>query len=206
MATELETRTSTTRTSGRRVFSGLNTEQKTEYRKPNFSSINFDDNDSYQDVAVQTSYDTTVEEISVDSPTKMDMLTIEKTIEQRPQTPLKIKLHARGKILVTVLSICICALVAFMIGNFVTIGNLNGIISQKQQVVIQQQEKVNQLQEQYDQIANSTEENAINNGFSQINNEQVNEIGSVSPLEKPQAKIEGNWFDDFCNWLSGIFN
>ncbi len=205
MATELETQTRTaTRTDGRRVFSGLNTQQRTEYRRPNFSSIDFDD--TYQDTVVQTSYDTTVEEISVDAPKKMDMLTVEKTIEQRPQTPLKIKLHARGKIIVSVLSICICALMAFMIANFVTIGNLNGIIAQKQQVVIEQQDRVNHLQEEYDNLENSTEETAKNNGFTQIDNDQVSEIGSVSPLEKPQAEIEGNWFDNFCNWLSGIFN
>lgn len=205
MATELETRTrTTTRTDGRRVFSGLNTEQRTEYRRPNFSSIDFDDTN--QDTIVQTSYDTMVEEIAVDTPKKMDMLTVEKNIEQRPQTPLKIKLHARGKIIVSVLSVCICALMAFMIANFVTIGNLNGIIAQKQQVVIEQQDRVNHLQEQYDQLENSTEETAKNNGFTQIDNEQVSEIDMVNPLEKPQAEIEGNWFDNFCNWLSGLFN
>lgn len=205
MATELETRTrSTTSVGGRRVFSGLNTEQRTEYRRPNFSSIDFDDTN--QDTIVQTSYDTMVEEIAVDTPKKMDMLTVEKTIEQRPQTPLKIKLHARAKIVISVLSVCICALMAFMIANFVTIGNLNGIIAQKQQVVIEQQDRVNHLQEEYDKLESSTEETAKNNGFTQIDNEQVNEIDLVNPLEKPQANIEGNWFDNFCNWLSGIFN
>lgn len=204
MATELDTRTRTTTTSGRRIFTGLNQEEtRTAYRRPNFSSINFD---NVETVDVQTSYDTTVEEITVDTPRKMDMLTVDKTIEQRPQTPLKVRLNARGRIIVSVLAICICALVAFMVGNIVTINNLNGVIAQKQQIVMQQQETVNNLQEEYDSLGNNIEQSATDNGFSQVNNEQVTEIGSVNQLEKPSAEIEGNWFDSLCNWLSELFS
>ena len=93
-----------------------------------------------------------------------------------------------------------------MIGNFVTINNLNGVIAQKQQIVMQQQETVNDLRQEYDQLGNSIEQNATNNGFAQIENEQVTEIGGVNQLEKPTADIEGNWFDSLCNWLSNLFN
>ena len=204
MATELETRTRTTTTTGRRFFAGLNQEEtRTEYKRPNFSSIDFD---NVETVDVQTSYDTDVEEITVDTPKKMDMLTVDKTIEQRPQTPLKVRLNARGKIIVSVLSICICALVAFMIGNFITIGNLNGVIAQKQQIVMHQQETVNNLQEEYDSLGNNVEQNASDSGFAQIDNEQVTQINGVGQLEKPSADIEGNWFDSFCNWLSELFS
>lgn len=204
MATELETRTRSTTTTGRRIFADFDQDRtQTEYRRPNFSSINFD---QINDVDVETSYNTTIEEIAVDTPRKMDMLTVDTTIEQRPQTPLKVRLNARGRIIVSVLAICICALMAFMIGNFVTINNLNGVIAQKQQIVMQQQETVNDLRQEYDQLGNSIEQNASNNGFAQIENEQVTEIGGVNQLEKPTADIEGNWFDSLCNWLSNLFN
>ena len=204
MATELETRTRSTTTTGRRIFTGLNSDQtRTEYRRPNFSSIQFDD---VQTVNSQTSYDTAIEEIQIDTPRKMDMLTVDKTIEQRPQTPLKVKLNMRGRIIVSVLAICICALVAFMIGNLVTINNLNGVIAQKQQIVMTQQESVNGLRETYEGLNQNVEQNATESGFVQIDGEQVSEINGVSPLEKPSADIEGNWFDSFCNWLSNLFN
>ncbi len=204
MATELETRTSTTTTTGRRIFTGLNTDSvRTEYKRPNFSGINFDE---VRTVDVQTSYDTTVEEITVDTPKKMDMLTVERTIEQRPQTPLKVHLNARGKIIVSVLAICICALVAFMIGNIVTISSLNGVIAEKQQLVLEQQQVVSDLQKEYDDLGDSTQQNAADNGYSQIDASQVTEVGGVAELEKPSAVIEGNWFDSLCNWLSTLFN
>lgn len=204
MATEFETRTRTTTTTGRRIFTGLNEEEtRTEYRRPNFSSINFD---NVQLVDSETSYDTAIEEISVDTPKKMDMLTVDKTIEQRPQTPLRVRLNARGKIIVSVLAICICALVAFMVGNLVTIGNLNGVIAQKQQIVMQQQDTVNDLQQEYDNLGNNIEQDASDSGFAQIDSNQVAEMNGVNKLEKPSADIEGNWFDSLCNWLSNLFN
>lgn len=204
MATELETRTSTTTSTGRRIFTGLNQDSiRTEYRRPNFSSITFD---NVEEVDIQTSYDTTVEEISVDTPKKMDMLTVDRTIEQRPQTPLRVRLNARGRIIVSVLAICICALVAFMIGNIVTINNLNGVIAQKQELVLQQQQTVSDLQQEYDELGNNIQQNASDNGYTQIDASQVTEMGNVTALEKPSADIEGNWFDSFCNWLSELFN
>ena len=91
MALDLETRTRTTTSTGRRIFSGLNQEDvRTEYRRPNFSGINFED---VQEVDVETTYQPHIERISVETPQRMDMLTVEKTIEQRPQTPLKVKLN-----------------------------------------------------------------------------------------------------------------
>lgn len=204
MALDFETRTRTTTDTGRRIFTGLNQDStRTQYKRPNFSAIDFDDVDT---VDVQTSYNTTVEEISVDTPRKMDMLTVDRSIEQRPQTPLRVRLNARGRIIVGVLAICICALMAFMIGNIVTINNLNGVIAQKQQIVMQQQDVVNDLQSEYDSLGENIEQNASQNGFAQIENDQVTQINGVNQLQKPSAEIEGNWFDSLCNWLSELFS
>lgn len=204
MATELETRTRTTTSTGRRIFTDYDSQDvRTSYRKPNFSGINFDD---VETVDVQTNYDTTIEEISVDTPRKMDMLTVDKAIEQRPQTPLKVKLNARGRIIVSVLAICICALVAFMVGNIVTLNSLNGTLAEKQQIVMEQQQIVSDLQDRYDSINNSMQDNAANNGYIDIDASQVGSVDSVNELAKPEAVIEGNWFDTLCNWLSNLFN
>lgn len=204
MATELETRTRTTTTEGRRIFTGIYQDDvRTEYRRPNFSSIQFD---TVQDVNVETSYDSPVEQIEVEKTRKVDMLTVDRTIEQRPQTPLKVRLNARGKIIVSVLAICICALVAFMVGNIVTINNLNGVIAQKQEYVLEQQQVVSDLQQEYDSLENGVQENATQNGYSPIDASQVTEVSGVTQISKETAEIETNWFDRLCDWLSGLFN
>lgn len=205
MAIDYETETRTTTTTGRRIFSGLNVDrqQTTEYRRPNFSRISFDEVEA---VDSETSYNSTPEQISIDSPKQMDMLTVEKTIEQRPITPVKVRLNARGKIIVSVLSICICALIAFMIGNIVTINGLNNQIAAQQQIVLNQQQQVSDLKDEYDNLNNSLEQEAQNSGYTSIDSVQVTEVGGVEIIEKPTADIQGNWFDNLCNWLSNIFS
>ena len=203
MATELETRTTSTTTTGRRIFSGLNSTETVQYRRPNFSGIQFD---NIQEVDVQTNYDTTVEQITVDTPKKMDMLTVDKVIEQRPQTPLKVHLNARGRIVVSVLAICICALVAFMIGNIITINNLNNAIIVKQQYVAEQQQIVNDLQEEYNSLEENVMQNATNNGYITIDSSNVSYLNDISIIEKAKPNIDDNWFDNLCTWLSNLFN
>ena len=203
MATELETRTRTTTNTGRRIFTDFEAQDSIgSYKRPNFSGINFE---GVETVDIQTNYNTTIEEIAVETPRQMDILTVDKTIEQRPQTPLKVKLNARGRIIVSVLAICICALMAFMVGNIVTLNSLNGTLAQKQQIVMEQQQAVSDLQDRYDSINNSLQDNAANNGYIEIDANQVGSVNGVTELAKPEAVIEGNWFDTLCNWLSNIF-
>lgn len=199
---ETETKTQTTTNTGRRIFAGLNSDTATEYKRPSFSSIDFED----VEIDRQTSYQTTDAPITIEKPKTMDMLTIEKQIEQRPQTPIKIKLNARGKIIISVLAICICALVAFMIGNIVTISQLNETIRQKEEYVYSQQQQVDELQANYDQISNEMYDNALSNGYQTIESDQIISVDEVLKIEKDNAEIDGNWFDNLCNFLSNFFN
>ena len=201
MATELEQRTSQETETRRGIFSRISDAPDTEYRRPIFSNLSFEDTST---INVQKHYTGQTEELAVDSARKVDMLTIDKRIEQHPQAPVKVHLNAHGRILISVIAICICALVAFMIGNAVTIGNLSSQVSAKSQVVYEQQLAVNDLQNQYDVISEGVESAARDAGLTG-DLSGATELSAVEDLVRPSAQIETNWFDNLCNFLSHLF-
>lgn len=199
MATEVQ-QTQTTETK-RGIFSRTSEAQDTEYKRPIFSNLSFEDTST---VSVQKHYVSETERLSVESSRKVDMLTIDKAIEQHPEAPVKVRLNAHGRILISVIAICICALVAFMIGNAVTISSLSASVNAKTQVVAEQQALVNSLQEEYDIVSGQTLEKAHEMGL--VNGlEGATEINSVPEITRPTAQIETNWFDDLCNFFSRLF-
>lgn len=203
MATDLEQRTTTEQQTRRGFFSSMNISgEDTQYCRPNFSAIDFED---ASNISSEKHYDSRVETITVDNPRKLDMLTIDKAIEQHPQAPIKVTLNARGRIIVSVIAICICALMAFMIGNAVAIGNLNYQINQQQEIVYQQQETVNGLQQEYDALTNGAQQAAIDSGYTQTI-ENAYSVDEVLELNRAETEIPGNWFDNLCNFLSNLFN
>lgn len=202
MATEVEEKITQTTDTKRGIFSRMSQGQDTEYRRPIFSNLSFEDTSSLN---AQKHYTSQTEQIVVDSERRVDMLTIDKQIEQHPETPVKVHLNAHGRILISVIAICICALVAFMIGNAVTIGSLSSAVSAKSQVVYEQQLAVNDLQYQYDEITAGLEETARDSGFTgDLSN--ATELDSGKTYVRQGANIESNWFDALCNFLSGIFS
>jgi len=201
MATELEQRTTQITETKRGIFSRMSDAPDTEYRKPIFRNLSFEDTST---INVQKHYTSQTEQISVDSARKVDMLTIDKQIEQHTETPVKVHLNAHGRILISVIAICICALVAFMIGNAVTIGSLSSQVSAKSQVVYEQQLAVNDLQNQYEVITEGIESAARDAGLTG-DLSGATELVPVEDLVRPTAQIETNWFDNLCNFLSHIF-
>ena len=198
MATEKQTQTTTSK----RIFAGLDsTSVDTQYKKPNFSRLDFEDTK----VDVQKHYETDIQKVSIENPKSMDMLTIDEQIGQKPETPVKVRLNARGKIIVSVIAICICALMAFMIGNIVTINSLSQTVSQKTQLVNTQQQTVNTLQQQYDYTVSQTQDVAGEYGY--IASEQTPVyIEEIADISRDSAVVESNWFDDLCNFLANLFN
>lgn len=197
MVTQLEKQE--TKQESKRIFTGLDTSRlntTTEYRRPNFSEIDFE--------TVSAPIDTITPSQTIKEEQK-DQLIVSEQILNKPAAPTKVKLNARGKIILSVAVICICALMAFMIGNIVTICSLNNTISAKQQVVASQQQIVSELKGQSDNIMQGIEQNATNNGFSQIDSASVVQTDSITPVSKPSANIEGNWFDSLCEFLSNLF-
>lgn len=187
----------------KRIFANFDTTTEDTkydtYKKPNFSGLDFEQ----VTVDGEKHYQADIEQISIDSPRKMDMLTIDKKIEQHPEAPVKVHLNARGKILVSVIAICICALMAFMIGNAITISRLNTTIAQKQSMIASQQQTVNTLQEEYDYILSQGGETAAANGYTA--NESGVSVDIIEEIGRSSASIESNWFEDLCNFLSNLF-
>lgn len=204
MALQVDQKTTVETSTNKRIFASFDTTTEdtkydASYKKPNFSGLDFEQ----VTVNGEKHYTSDIEQISIDNPRKMDVLTIDKKIEQHPERPIKVRLNARGKIIVSVLAICICALMAFMIGNAVTISALNTTLAQKQAMVASQQAEVDALQEQYDYIVSQGQETAAANGYSSSASGQ--EIDSIEELGRTTSQIETNWFDDLCNFLSNLF-
>lgn len=203
MVTELETKTKTQSThESRRIFSGLESSASADYKRPSFSTIDFD----VPSITNKTEYDLQARDIEVAEQKQTDMLVVEKAIEQKPEKSLKIKLNSRGKIIVTVLAICICALLTFMIANIVTISSLNGTISAKQNYISSQQSEVDKLRQEYDEILNNLETTAGESGYQQIDPSQIVEYNGSEIINKPTTNIESNWFDKLCNFFAQLFN
>ncbi|MBQ8468912.1 MAG: hypothetical protein IJ542_04100 [Clostridia bacterium] len=200
MATETQERVTTQTTVRRGIFSSRENAD-TQYRRPIFSNLDFEDTST---ISVQKHYQSDVQSIKVEGQRKVDMLTIDRAIEQHPETPVKVHLNAHGKILISVIAICICALVAFMIGNAVTLGSLNATLAAKQQVVYEQQQTVNSLQQQYESLENDVLTRATEQGLTEQATGTA--LQGVTEVAKPTAQIETNWFDSLCNFLAGLFN
>lgn len=189
-----------TKQESKRIFTGLDTSRlnsttTTQYRRPNFSEIDFEQ--------VSTTVDTITPSEKLEI--QKDKLSVSEQILNKPQTPTKVRLNARGKIILSVAVICICALMAFMIGNIVTICGLNNSISAKQQIVAGQQQIVSELNSQSNDIMQGIEQSATDNGYSQIDSSNVVQTENISNYSKPKANIEGNWFDSLCEFLSNLF-
>jgi len=200
MATETQERITTT-TARRGIFSQSQTAADTQYHRPIFSNLDFEDTST---ISVQKHYQSDVETIRVEGQRKVDMLTVDKAIEQHPETPVKVHLNAHGKILISVVAICICALIAFMIGNAVTLGSLSASVSVKQQVVYEQQQTVNSLKQQYQSLEDNVLERAAEAGYTQSAGGTA--MQAVQEVAKPTAEVETNWFDALCNFLANLFN
>ncbi len=198
MVTQIEEQE--TKQEQKRIFTGLNTSRlnqstTTEYRRPNFSDIDFEPINFSETITSENPV--TVQKNTV---------SVSEEIISRPSTRARARLNARGKIILSVAIICICALMAFMIGNAVTISGLNGSIAQKQQLVAQQQQVVSDLYNQSQKLDEDLYDNAINNGYGEIDAQDVVQTGNISKIDKPKAEIESNWFDNLCNWFAGLFN
>ena len=146
---------------------------------------------------------------------EMEMPSVERKIvaqeetvyKPQAQTRSRVKLNARGKIMVAVYSIVVAIITAFCIYNAVAIGGLQEDIVAKSQIVASQTQVITGLQETYNSLG---EDNTI---MSQVDGEfktpEASDVVSVSDFEmteRPSYKEETNWFEDFCEALKKLFS
>ena len=198
MATELQTKTETKQE--RSIFTGsFNFSERTEYKRPAFKEINFDDVADY-------TQPTTVATIEKQQLPQIQQRPVAE-VKQQEQQDKKVKLNAHGKIIIAVVAVVVCALMAFAIGNAVMLSSLGSSVAAKQQYVATQQQTVADLEQQFNDLNNNIKNEASDKfGYSDASDANVIELERVDTIYRAPAQIETNWFDKLCNFFSGLFN
>ncbi|MBQ9790774.1 MAG: hypothetical protein IJW24_04215 [Clostridia bacterium] len=201
---ETQTRTRTDRYGGYQYGMSFDTEEN------NQSFVELEEN---QDAAfeVQQNYTFgTDDDITREEQTRvMAMPNVERRahVVSAPESTAKIKIRARGKIAITVYSIILVALITFAIYNAVAIGALKGEVDAKNQTYISQLADINALQVQYNELG--LDETIMNkageNGFIQSTENDIVRVSKVEMDQREETEVETNWFEDLCQFLSGLF-
>lgn len=118
---------------------------------------------------------------------------------------VKIRLNARGKIIVSVFSVVAVLLMAFSIYNAVIIGRLNASLTSKQTELKKLEYQVDDAEIAYNSII--SEDNilaSLPNSYTEAGESVVIELGERPIIN--QAPEETNWFDKVCKFFSDLFN
>ena len=122
------------------------------------------------------------------------------------KTKQKLALTPRMKIVATVFSIITFALVFLIIFNFASLGSINSTIADRQITVNELNLRINDLKSQYNEL--SDDNNFMQRAEDYILPDESNTYHIDSSNFYTEEGIEdlpSNWFNDFCNFLSGIF-
>ena len=167
-------------------------------------SSTYEETPSYQ---VETEYN--IEKLPEDEiiePTFMPTLDRPAPVSDASQD-VKIRLNARGKILVGVFSMVVGILIAFMIYNAVVISNLSNQLAYLEVERTSISANVGELSSSYQDRTSysSVEQNAIDLGMKVAGG--TSEVVSISPRpEIKEATVDGNWFDSVCEFFSNLFS
>ena len=139
-------------------------------------------------------------------PTFMPLLKTE--AQEKSEENVKIKLNARGKIIVSAFAVIVGILIAFMVYNAVIISNLTKNVNSLTEKQSLQTKSITALQSDYSEISNYEylEMEAGDLGFSYSN--ETNDIAVNLPPrpEISEAPKSTNWFNNLCEFLSELFN
>lgn len=148
----------------------------------------------------------TLPEDEVIIPTFMPLLKSE--AETKQDSNYKIRLNARGKILVSAFSIIVGILIAFMVYNAVVISNLSNKLESLSVDQSTKETQVLALKSDYQDISSykHLEMEAGNLGFSY--SPETDDILVTLPArpEIPQAKRSPNLFNSICEFFAELFN
>lgn len=134
------------------------------------------------------------------------MPTIERKAQEKEIQDVKLKLNARGKIIVAVFSIISVLLLSFCIYNAVLIGNLNATLKEQQVKAELVTRDVYNATNEYNNIT-STDNILASLPAGYVDGS--NKVMEVNLTERPQivsAEPSSNWFDKLCKFLSNLFN
>lgn len=125
------------------------------------------------------------------------------------KTKQKLALTPRMKIVATVFSIVTFALLFLIIFNFASLGSINSTIAERQTTVNELNLRINELKTQYNELSddNNFIQEAEQRDYVFPDESNTYYVDSSQFYnEESIEKLPSNWFNDFCNFLSGLFN
>ena len=210
MSTTYETRTQTRtdRFGGYSSFRSPVVEEEEEYKQ---TSTFFDDEET-PEFEVQKNYsyarydDVTTEE-QERTMAMPNVIRQSKEKVQPVESESKVKLRARAKIAITVYSIILLSLIAFSIYNAVAINQMQALVDAKNQTYITESIVINDLLNEYNNLGSSDRIlSEVEGEFIEPTENHIIRVSRGSMEEREETKIESNWFEELCEFLSGLFN
>lgn len=188
-----------------RSFSFGSTDSETEEKTEDFEVEKEYSFDGYQDPSQENeerpvrSYMPTIEQ---DRPQSRIVEEVEYT-----QTKTKLRLNARGKILVCAYSLVVAILVAFSIYNAISISNLNSAIAGQTIEYVTVQNQVASLEQTYQALGSQVaiEESLSGSGFSRATEQDFVSVSLGDKHEVISIEESSNAFDKICKFLSELF-
>lgn len=207
-------------------------QETTEEQRPSFSASRFGVLDNQQNIETSSSYggyqsyapsqeteestpsfevekeytiDGIKEEDEMVVPTFMPTIEPKVKVNTQAKGDIKIKLNARGKIIVSVFSLVAVLLLSFTIYNAVLIGNLNASLFAKQAELSKLEYQVDDAAMKYQEV--TSEEHILTHLDG--NFKEAGESVVIHLDERPiikNAETPSNWFDKICEFISGLFN
>lgn len=121
----------------------------------------------------------------------------------------RIELQARMKIMISMFAVIVAALIFAIVWNFVSVGKMEATFAGKQQEITALQESIMGLRNEYTSL--SDDEQIKNKAESEGYVDQTSENTIKLDLEEIYdehviADLPSNWFNDVCDFLSGIFS
>jgi len=208
MSTTYETRTQTRtdRFGGYSSFRSPVVEEEEEYQQ---TSTFFDDEET-PEFEVQKNYNFSRHEDVTTDEEQVTMAmpnVIRKEKVQEIQSESKVKLRARAKIAITVYSIILLSLIAFAIYNAVAINQMQAIVAAKNQTYITESIVINDLLEEYNSLGSSDRIlSEVEGEFIEPTESNIIRVSRGSMEEREETQIESNWFEELCQFLSGLFS
>ncbi len=174
---------------------------------------NYTEQQSYNPSYNQFDMDSTIDEpVQTKQVYKMETPTIlkdETPVVNLVKTKHKIELQARMKIVIAMFSVIMSLLLFVSIYNFVFASKLKSGFADKQAQIASLQTSISQLSAEYNFLGEDEQilDLAKSEGYVDVSDENTMTIKLGEFHEEQQVKdLPSNWFNDVCDFLSGLFS
>lgn len=206
--TETEQETNTSVGYNPSSYNGYSSNTDTSFVDDYTTRQNYQDERSYQ----PTTTSSTVEVSAPKTFREMEKPTIlkEEKAVTLTKTRQKINLNARMKIMITMFSVIMTALVFVIAWNFISAAKINANSTQKLQTIESLQASISSLASEYNDSVLEVEAELTSNpgefGFEMSNSSNTHVVPvDKMPTEPVIEELPSNWFNDVCEFFSKLF-